>query len=420
MAITIDWGTRVIFIPRNDLTLIQLAPTEIRELNLNEFRMSLKDLEDSEDGIAFPDTHRHNTEVTIAGLVLARVIEIINGYTITFEDGQYAVNLVGANSNVADVVNVNQVSVRSQNSAGLISSMLIEYASYQDCVTVDVTSPWIGTLHPIGTNQRPVNNMLDAILIAKSRGFQTLRLLSSMNSTSDLSDYIVVGISRSVSLNMLSHTCQRGCRFRNLTITGQMCGQICSFDECDLHNLSNVQGTISNGTLAGIITLTGSNTNVVDCSSGRTVDYGRTIIDMDTNPKNLQIRRFSGGLILRNFTFPDNRVVLDFAPGALEIDSSCTAGTIVVHGEATIIDNGGPNLIRDFSAVVSPESVASETRVELTPELTELSQTKAFIANRMKIDKTSGAWTVYAVDGVTPLFTGTISDDGTFKDRVPT
>jgi hypothetical protein len=53
-------------------------------------------------------------------VVLAMVIEIINGYTVTFEDGQYAVNLVGANSNVGDKVNLNDVSVRSANSAGLI------------------------------------------------------------------------------------------------------------------------------------------------------------------------------------------------------------------------------------------------------------------------------------------------------------
>jgi len=70
--------------------------------------------------MAFPDTHKHNTEVTLAGMTLARTVEIINGYTITFEDGQYAVNLTGANNNIADALNVNQVSVRSANTAGLV------------------------------------------------------------------------------------------------------------------------------------------------------------------------------------------------------------------------------------------------------------------------------------------------------------
>jgi hypothetical protein len=35
----------------------------------------------------------------------------------------YAVNLVGANSNVGEVTNVNMVSVRTSNSAGLVHSI---------------------------------------------------------------------------------------------------------------------------------------------------------------------------------------------------------------------------------------------------------------------------------------------------------
>jgi hypothetical protein len=59
--------------------------------------------------------------VVLGGVTYSRFIEFINGYTITFEDDQYAVNLVGSNNNISDVTNVNQVSVRSQNSAGLIT-----------------------------------------------------------------------------------------------------------------------------------------------------------------------------------------------------------------------------------------------------------------------------------------------------------
>ena len=119
MALSVNWNTKVIFVPKADLTLV--GPGEVYDLDLDEFRLELKSIEAGE-GIPFLDTHRHNTEVTVAGTTLARVVEIINGYTVTFEDGQYAVNLVGANSNVADVTNVNQVSVRPQNSAGLIVS----------------------------------------------------------------------------------------------------------------------------------------------------------------------------------------------------------------------------------------------------------------------------------------------------------
>ena len=118
MAITIDWATKIINIPQDYLTDLGGG---VYELDVNTFRLDLRDIEDDEDGIPFQHTHTHNTEVTLGGLTLSRVVEIIAPYTITFENGQYAVNLVGANNNIADRTNVNQVSIRSNNSAGMVT-----------------------------------------------------------------------------------------------------------------------------------------------------------------------------------------------------------------------------------------------------------------------------------------------------------
>jgi hypothetical protein len=118
--IAVDWFTKIISVPKAYMTLVTMSPFEIRELDVNTFRLDLKDLEDDAEGMAFLDTHRHSTVVTIGGVTLARVVEIINGYTITFENGSYAVNLVGANNNISDVTNLNTVSVRAGNTAGLV------------------------------------------------------------------------------------------------------------------------------------------------------------------------------------------------------------------------------------------------------------------------------------------------------------
>lgn len=117
MAITINWATKTIFVEQSDLTLVSGA---LYELDVNQFRLALRDLEDDPEGIMFPTTHTHNTEVTLSGVTFARVVEIINGYTVTFEDGSYRVSLVGANNNIADVTNLNQVSIQTNNSAGLV------------------------------------------------------------------------------------------------------------------------------------------------------------------------------------------------------------------------------------------------------------------------------------------------------------
>lgn len=117
MAISVDWPSKVITVPKADLTLVSGT---LYELDVNALRLALKDLEDDADGMVWPDTHRHNTVVNLGGVAYARVVEIINGYTVTFEDGAYAVNLFGANHNLLDVVNRNSVGVATANSAGLI------------------------------------------------------------------------------------------------------------------------------------------------------------------------------------------------------------------------------------------------------------------------------------------------------------
>jgi hypothetical protein len=117
MPVTIDWGSKVINVPQSYLTFISGT---VYQLNIDTFRISLKDLEDDFQGMPYPDTHRHTAPVTLSGTTYSRFVEIINGYTITFENGAYQVNLLGANSNIVDVLNRNSVSVVANNSSGLI------------------------------------------------------------------------------------------------------------------------------------------------------------------------------------------------------------------------------------------------------------------------------------------------------------
>ena len=125
MAITIDYSDNitpqyVIQIPRLDmLDVTGASPTEIRELDLNTFRQNLANLgDDAASGIVYPTSFMHTAPLTVAGVVLARVVEILTPFVILFEDGLYNVNVVGGNSNIADRVVKNQVGVNTANSAG--------------------------------------------------------------------------------------------------------------------------------------------------------------------------------------------------------------------------------------------------------------------------------------------------------------
>ena len=118
MAISVNPMTCVITVPQADLTHVSGT---MYELDLDDFRMWLKDWEDDQSGgITHLKTHNHNTEVTLSGTTYARIIEVLDPYTVEFEDGQYTINCVGANHNLADVKVPNQVSLIVNNSAGYV------------------------------------------------------------------------------------------------------------------------------------------------------------------------------------------------------------------------------------------------------------------------------------------------------------
>lgn len=125
MPVTVNWATKVITIPVDFLTLVSGGggAGSLYELDVNALRLALKDIEDGE-GMPYLDTHRHNSPVTLSGVTYARTFEIINGYTVYFDESvadHYSIRCVGANHNLADVKIVNTVSLIVGNSAGLIT-----------------------------------------------------------------------------------------------------------------------------------------------------------------------------------------------------------------------------------------------------------------------------------------------------------
>jgi hypothetical protein len=354
MAITIDWGQKIINVPKADLTLIQSTPTEIRQLNLDTFRQTLNDLQDDPAGMTFPTTHNHNTSLTVGGVTLARVIEIINGYTVTFEDGQYAVNLVGANSNVGDVVNVNQVSVRSANSAGLQDLSTVLAAAYNGEVCVDPSSPNSGTDVPIGTRGVPVNNLEDAKAIADKENAHNIRILKSMTirdvdfsagyrfiTDSPVTEQIVVDPSANI----------RNCDFEFCNITGTLDGNNI-YRQCVLGDITYTSGFVFQCSLNGTITLEpGALMGALDCFSNTLAGQPNPKIDFNGSGQ-LLLRNYSGVIELLNHTddSADGDVCIDMASGVVIVRDSCTAGFFPIRGIARVQDEStGTCDVRDLT-----------------------------------------------------------------------
>jgi hypothetical protein len=420
MAITIDWNTLVINVPRTDMLLVQSNPTEIRQLDLNAFRLELKSIEASADGMAFLDNHRHNPPVTVGGVTLARVVEIINGYSVTFEDGQYAVNLVGANSNVADVTNVNQVSVRSANSAGLTYSKEIEDQSYLGArIWIDTINGVSGSQYPRGTPADPTDNYDDAIVISETRGlpkrFQLSGQISTSNSQrSDWSfDDWLGGGTVNASIVFDSPVNLTSAIFEKITLTGS------SFGKFSVHNgmltdFSNYEGNAFNTGIGGTISLPSGGTSsnpsysFVNCYS--TVPGNDTpVVDCNNiTDLQMQFRNYSGGIEIRNFS--SGNMSIDMTSGHAIIDSTCTGGVIVIRGSGRVTDNSnGATIIKHVSPVWS-DSEKDVVISGLTSVADTLALLQKYQENRSVIDKVNKTLIIYDDDDVTPILAFSLLD----------
>lgn len=347
--ITVDWPNKVIFIPKAFCEISQTTPIEIRNLDLNLFRLELLKLESSPEGMPYPRTNKHNTEVLLGGITYARIIEMINDYTITFEDGSYAVNLLGANSNVGDVINLNQVSVRSANSAGLTFNDKINEQSFSNgniYLNTSLGNP--GTNFPKGTPTDPVNNWDDAFKIATNIKLSGYHLQGTLVFDPSIltvnSDFTGVSPIKSL-INFTGQNIQSS-TFKRIQIIGSISGRA-SYDGCGLSSpttpLVGFSGLGYDCGFAGDITIDPANTeNVIfkDCFSS-TSGTILPCININNTTGDIHLRNYAGGIKLKNVT-AGNDVSIDISAGTVKLDASCTSGTIVIRGICELFDESGP------------------------------------------------------------------------------
>jgi hypothetical protein len=326
-------------VPKADLTLIQSSP-EVRELDVDWFRLQLLDWEDNESSIYMPKTHTHNTEVTLAGLTYARIVEILSPYTVEFENGTYTINCVGANHNISDKKVANSVSLIVNNAAGLITNAAIEYSSYGDKVTLDPNSSYSGTLFPVGTPQQPVNNLADALLIAGTRGFIAIEIYDDLaiDDTYNLDGFRIQGRTSDVVLQIDSVASVSDLTVENLTLNNSTLDGGVEVRNCMVEDITYVNGFIGNSGLIGTITLGGDRKSVIsDCYTADQDDP--PIIDMGGSGNDLAMPNYSGIVTIRNLSSASNEIGIGLDAGYVTLDSTITAGTIIVSGIGLMVDN---------------------------------------------------------------------------------
>jgi len=360
MVYSVDWATKVITIPKADLTPIVGT---LYELDTEVFRNELHTIQASETGIVFSDIFSRNAPYTVAGVTYAQSIQIINGYSITFEDGTYSVRLIGSNNDIFDIqngiLNQNSVQVIPNNSAGLVdlNKEDIEHGAYNGAVSLDAINGGSGTTHPWGTTRPEISggtyaldNLSDALAVAAARGFRQLDIRGdwTFGATDNIDNYEIRGYSQSQSFFTFTAGCSTSqTEFFDAELAGVLNGAL-SITNCHVEALSGVGGNLSETNIHDTIfennpysiKLTAGATkhvNIIDCASEEP-GYSPAVIDMNGTGPDMVIRHWQGGIKLTNAT-NGQLVSLDTTGGHLTIDSTCTNMTIVVRGDTKITDN---------------------------------------------------------------------------------
>jgi len=360
MAITIDPATKVISIPQADLALLSGT---LYSADTNQIRKDVNAILASEDGIWMPDAFIHNTTVTLFGVTYARTLEYIAPYSITFTpDSQWSARLEGSNNNMGDVeagiLNQNQVQVIPTNSAGLIDLEILTSSAYQGRVVVSPMMGQAGTTKPIGTFERPVDNMTDALTIAIREGIDTFYFLESLTiSTGDFSTgYNFLGSSPANTLTILAAANVSHCNFKNTKLTGALDG-VNLVDKCSCIGITGLSGFAEKCDFSGTTTFSGD-CGIFECYSG-TPNTPTPVFETGTS--NIIFRDWHGNIEIGAMTA--GTIVLEVYGGGVTFNAGCTGGTAycrgatsvptTVSGTCTVVDETIPKgmTVGDFLAL---------------------------------------------------------------------
>ncbi len=352
MTISVDYPTGVISVQKVDLDLVQSTPTVIYNHSMINFWKALRTLEESADGRSFPIIIEYNPPTSVGNILLAPVVSLSDYYTVTYEDDQYAVNLTEANTNIGDRVNVNQVSVRTANSAGLTSSYAIEHASFNDVVTIDENSTNTGTVWPAGTGLKPLANITpDGFIIQEIRGLDTFFFKGNYTFVSgdDITGLTVKGQGYTKSSFVFSDLAVcASVDILGAFISGSLDGG-CNVEDCTIGALNFGNGQLTRCTLTtSTLTLGAGDSHMLNCDTNNFAS-----ISLSTG-SNLYCRNLKGGIVIKDSTDPTTIAFIQ-ADGYIELDSSCTDGNFFLFGTAKLVNNSSVPLDQiDTSGLSKP------------------------------------------------------------------
>ena len=260
----------------------------------------------------------------------------------------------------------------------------LQKAAYFNKVVLDKTFGVAGTLTPIGTQAKPVNNVPDLRIIASEYGIGTVQLQPgnyTFGAGEDLSGFVVYGehaIRTMVTIGVAADAADIQLRDVFL-VNSTLDGNAYISHTFVSGGLYGFYGFMESSMISGVVVFENTQQSfLIDCKSAcvglDTTDI--PIFDMNAGGLNIAVRNWSGPVKIANSTDINNTICIDVVSGAsVIIDSSCTAGTIIVRGIANIINEGAMTVTKEANMntadIVNAVNIGA---LDLTEVLTELSK----------------------------------------------
>jgi len=279
-------------------------------------------------------------------------------------------NVVAVDSGSSPISSINptfgtQVLKVSSSSATATSQASLEYATFNGGIywdSVDGKTSITDTVTD-GNEANPLKNLSDVLTQAVLKSFIKIYVVGdvTIGATDNVDGYILVGDGPPLS----EFTFVSGSSTVKTVVTGcHILGDIggaADISDCHVEGLTDVGGTligtnfnrcILEADSGDAMSLSASSTehiHMVGCSAG-SKSSNPTSIDCNGSAAFMTISYWSGGIVFKNMTNAAQEITINSTGGHVTIDSSCTAGTIIIQGDTKVTNNSSLTPIDETTA----------------------------------------------------------------------
>jgi hypothetical protein len=266
----------------------------------------------------------------------------------------------------------------TDNSGGTSVTVEAFIVDNDNKIFMDTGSGNGGTNYPVGTAQKPSNDIDNAVTIANARSASSISVIvrSSHQFDAGAAYKRFIGSGNTLWPLDLNGQVVSYCYFEKIYIQGA-CASVSqnTFFLCQISGWTGKQGDLFiSCQLAGTLQPYAKE-KFVNCGFGIS---GNAIFDFNTNwqsgPEYLNIQGCHGSITLRNLTI-DSNIMIEGFKGDITIDATCTAGTINIRGGSGRLNDNSAGTTVNVDGFFEGEEVA-----DLTALLAQVNDIKSIVS----------------------------------------